>query len=323
MFSNNPANPAAAAPNLPFASLVPAVTQSAPGLPAAIPAAAPAATQNFNWEPQSFQEALKVAELLASSDLVPKEYRGNSANCFVAMQWGAQLGLKTLQALQNLAVINGRPALWGDTMIALVRGSPLCEYILEERDGDTAVCRVKRRGEAEQVRTFSIEDAKRAGLWNKQGPWTQYPDRMLQLRARAFALRDVFPDILRGIPMAEEVQDIPVKEIETVQRSAIAATPAPAPEAKPGYPAEKLEANLPKWKAAIASGRKSADEIVAMIESKYTLTQQQIDTIRQCATPAEQSRQPAAATPAASAQPAAATGDLLGDNDDNGVAAPF
>lgn len=320
MFSNNPANPAAAAPDLPLASLVPAVTQSAPGLPAAIPAAAPAATQNFNWEPQSFQEALKVAELLASADLVPKEYRGNAANCFVAMQWGAQLGLKTLQALQNLAVINGRPALWGDTMIALVRGSPLCEYILEERDGDTAVCRVKRRGEAEQVRTFSIEDAKRAGLWNKQGPWTQYPDRMLQMRARAFALRDVFPDVLRGIPMAEEVQDIPVKEIETVQRSAIAATPAPAPEAKPGYPAGKLEENLPKWHAAIASGRKSADEIVAMIKSKYTLTQQQIDAIRQCETQAEQSRQPAAATPAASAQPDAATGDLLGNN---GVAAPF
>ncbi|MFP3381680.1 hypothetical protein SB767_35775, partial [Bacillus sp. SIMBA_069] len=78
---------------------------------------------------------------------------------------------------QNIAVINGRPSLWGDAVIGLVRASPLCEYVTETDDGETATCRVKRVGEEEQVRTFSMADAAQAGLKGKQGPWTQYPKR--------------------------------------------------------------------------------------------------------------------------------------------------
>jgi hypothetical protein len=75
---------------------------------------------------------------------------------------------------------------------------------------------------------FSVADAKRAGLWGKSGPWTQYPRRMLQLRARGFALRDAFPDVLKGLVTAEEAQDYP-------QASPPAEAPAPAPriEQKP------------------------------------------------------------------------------------------
>lgn len=164
----------------------------------------------FDLSPRNFDEAWRMAEILAASDLVPKDFKGKPENCLIAMQWGAEVGLKAMQALQNIAVINGRPAMWGDSLIALARNSPLCEYVVESDDGHTATCKVKRRGEPEQVRTFSMEDAKRAGLAGKQGPWLQYPQRMRQLRARAFALRDVFPDVLRGLPVAEEVMDLPV-----------------------------------------------------------------------------------------------------------------
>lgn len=171
-------------------------------------AAKPAA--GFDLSPRNFEEAWRMAEILANSDLVPKDFKGKPENCLIAMQWGAEVGLKAMQALQNIAVINGRPAMWGDSLIALARNSPLCEYVVESDDGHTATCKVKRRGEPEQVRTFSMDDAKRAGLAGKQGPWVQYPQRMRQLRARAFALRDVFPDVLRGLPVAEEVMDLPV-----------------------------------------------------------------------------------------------------------------
>ena len=57
------------------------------------------------------------------------------------------------------------------------------------------------------TRTFSQEDAKRANLWGKAGPWTAYPKRMLQMRARSFALRDSFPDALKGVGISEEVRD--------------------------------------------------------------------------------------------------------------------
>ncbi len=161
----------------------------------------------FTMQPSNMEEAFRLAEMLADSELVPKDFRGKPGNVMVAMQWGMEIGLKPMQSLQNIAVINGRPCLWGDAVIALVRGSSVCEYVTETDDGKAAICAVKRRGEAEQVRTFSMDDAKAAGLLGKQGPWTQYPKRMRQMRARAFALRDVFADVLKGIQIAEEVMD--------------------------------------------------------------------------------------------------------------------
>ena len=183
----------------------------------------------FDLSPQNFEQALTFSNYLAESELVPKDFKGKPGNCLIAMQWGAELGLKPLQALQSLAVINGRPALWGDAVIALVRSSPVCEYVQEEDDGTTATCKVKRRGEAEQVRTFSMKDAAQAGLTGKAGPWSQYPKRMRQMRARSFALRDVFPDVLKGMPVAEEVMDTPKDmgpaQVVNPQAASEAATP--------------------------------------------------------------------------------------------------
>lgn len=241
-------------------------------------ALAPAARQQFDLSPQTFEQALTFCNYLADSDLVPKDFKGKPANCLIAIQWGAELGLKPLQALQNIAVVNGRAALWGDAVIALVRSSPLCEYISETDDGKAATCRVKRRGEAEEVRTFSMDDAKAAGLSGKQGPWTQYPKRMRQMRARAFALRDVFPDVLKGMPIAEEVMDIPAAGADGGRVVAtVVASKEPA-----AYPAEAFEKNLPTWRGVIESGRKSADEIIAMAETKGALSEGQKAAIRAC-----------------------------------------
>jgi len=174
---------------------------------ASAPAIIPAG--KFDLSPTTFAEALTLSDYLADSSMVPKDFVGKPGNCLVAIQWGMEIGLKPLQAMQNIAVINGRPSLWGDAVIALARNSAVCEYIIETQTATEATCRVKRRGEPEQVRTFSMVDAKAAGLAGKQGPWTQYPKRMMQMRARAFAIRDVFPDVLKGLPVAEEVMDMP------------------------------------------------------------------------------------------------------------------
>jgi hypothetical protein len=161
----------------------------------------------------------------------------------VAIQWGREVGLGPLQALQNIAVINGRPSIWGDAALALVRGHPDCASVQEGAEGEGDArhgwCEVTRRGEQPQRRTFSIADAKRAGLWGKSGPWTQYPDRMLQLRARGFAIRDVFPDALRGVLTREEAEDTP-PEPRHVENLAAAVAPAPAPAASPANEALPL-----------------------------------------------------------------------------------
>jgi len=158
--------------------------------------------------PQTLTEAMQYSEMMAKSQIIPKDYQGKPENVLVAVQWGHEIGLPPLQAMQNIAVINGRPSLWGDAMLALVRGSGKLEYIDERIDENgTAICRLKRKGEPEQIRTFGEEDAKLAGLLNKPGPWTQNKNRMKQMRARGFALRDVFTDVLKGMAVAEEVQD--------------------------------------------------------------------------------------------------------------------
>ena len=233
--------------------------------------------QQFNLSPQTFEQALTFCDYLAGSDMVPKDFKGKPGNCLIAIQWGSELGLKPLQAVQNIAVINGRAALWGDAVIALVRSSPLCEYITESDDGDTATCRVKRRGEDEEVRTFSMSDAKTAGLLGKQGPWTQYPKRMRQMRARAFALRDVFPDVLRGMPIAEEIMDIPASEPHRTTATVVSTEPAV-------YSAEEFTKNLPNWKAVIDSGRKKPEDLIAMVEAKAKarMTDEQRKQLRQC-----------------------------------------
>jgi hypothetical protein len=177
------------------------------------------AVATFDLSPQSLQEAFQLADRLSKSNLVPKDYVGKPENILVAIQWGMEIGLKPLQSMQNLAVINGRPAIYGDAMIALCLASPQCEYINETIENGVATCRAKRKGAPEQVRTFSREDAKRAGLLGKQGPWTQYENRMLQMRARGFALRDVFADALKGMNMVEELEDYPQEQ--TVQGSRV------------------------------------------------------------------------------------------------------
>ena len=228
--------------------------------------------QQFDLSPRNFEQALTFSDYLAESDMVPKDFKGKPGNCLIAIQWGAELGLKPLQALQNLAIINGRPSLWGDAVIALVRSSPLCEYVIESDDGNTATCKVKRRGEPEQARTFSMEDAKAAGLQGKQGPWSQYPKRMRQMRARAFALRDVFPDVLRGLPVAEEIMDIPPER----HMGAVEMVGAPPPPVGlPAYAADAFERNLPAWKKLIDSGKKTAADVIATVETKATLSPEQ------------------------------------------------
>jgi hypothetical protein len=144
---------------------------------------------------------------VVNSNLAPKTFQSPEA-VMVAIQHGMELGLAPMQALQSIAVINGRPVIWGDAALALATAHPDFEDIDETSRDGTAICTVKRKGRTPVTREFSEADAKRAGLLGKAGPWTQYPKRMLQMRARAFAIRDAFPDALKGVGIREEISDI-------------------------------------------------------------------------------------------------------------------
>ena len=234
-------------------------------------------TKAFDLSPQTFDQALTFSNYLADSDLVPKDFKGKPGNCLIAMQWGSELGLKPLQAMQNLAIINGRPSLWGDAVLALVLASPACEYVTETIDGDTSVCKAKRKGAPEQVRTFSDADAKAAGLLGKPGPWTQYKARMRQMRARAFCLRDVFADVLRGLPVAEELMDTPTEKFMGAADVVLPTTAAA--NVLPTWPDEQFAERLLTWKEAIIKG-KTVEGVITFALTKGVLTDDQLAQIK-------------------------------------------
>lgn len=248
----------------------------------------------YSLVPKSFDEAMQIANVLAKSQLVPKDYQDKPANVFVAVQWGQELGLAPLQALQGIAVINGRPAIWGDAALALCQARADFQDIEEKIVGTDkerkAICVIKRKGRAPTVVEFSVADAVKANLWGKQGPWTQYPDRMLQMRARGFALRNSFADALKGFKTAEEVQDYqdPVditpnqpatrvsETVDTVSGEVIKADEKPA---LPDYPQAKFDRHYPQWVAEVDAGTTTWDTVKKTVATKYKLTEAQLAKI--------------------------------------------
>ncbi len=216
--------------------------------------------------PQTFDQLVRFSEMAASSQMVPRDYLGKPTNIMVAVQMGSEIGLAPMQALQNIAVINGRPSVWGDAMLALCKAHPAWGGIKEMIDGtDTdmvAVCEIHRKGDHPVISTFSVDDAKKANLWGKTGPWQQYPKRMLQMRARGFALRDAFPDALKGLISAEEAQDIPADDFKGPTINAIVEPPEPINTAPPA-PRRTLRELLRDKLAACFS----QDDVAAVADS--------------------------------------------------------
>ena len=196
-------------------------------------------------QPTTMKEAMEFSEMLAKSNMVPPSFKGKAGDILVAVQWGYEVGLPPMSALQNIAVINGKPSIYGDAALALITSHREYAGHKEWIDGEVAHCMIARKVNGKIVeteRTFSMTQAKRAKLVGKQGPWSQYPERMLQMRARGYAMRDAFPDALKGVITAEEAQDHqtemrdvtpPQNALEQAfndQPAAIKATEPPTPE---------------------------------------------------------------------------------------------
>lgn len=171
---------------------------------------------------RSMEDMWRFAKAVRDSGLAPGSFQ-RPEQILIAIQCGAELGMPPMRSLQSFCVVNGAARLWGDAPLALVRQSGFLEYIKESIEGEgddmVAVCETKRKGDPEPKRAeFSVEDAKQAGLWGKTSssgkpmPWTQYPKRMLQMRARSFNLRDNFPDAFGGASIAEDFMGLEIPE---------------------------------------------------------------------------------------------------------------
>jgi hypothetical protein len=220
--------------------------------------------------PRNLAEAKDLAHDIFESRLCPPGL-DTEAKVFICILTGAELGISPMRAVQELAIINNRPTVPGGLALTLVRASGQLEDWEEgvdgEGDGRHGYCRVKRKGENRVYEsTFSVADAKRAGLWDTRAkvrrknrstgewfevandqPWFCYPDRMLVMRARGFRLRDSFGDILGGLYLKEEFEGTTIEgELASRPPSDIEPPPPPPPPPEgPGKPPETPPASDP------------------------------------------------------------------------------
>lgn len=206
----------------------------------------------------------RFSQCVVKSGFAPKGME-KAESVLIAVEMGYEVGLSPMAALQNTAVVNGRPTIYGDAALALVRGSGLLDFYEEKQVGtkgkdDFGYCvTAKRKGDsASYTETFTVADAKLAGLWGKPGPWTQYPARMLKFRARGFLLRDAFGDVLKGMRTYEEARDYIDVDAEIVEES---------------KPKQKLfKAKTEAQKPAVAEVSNLENEEVPQVEKPETET---------------------------------------------------
>lgn len=209
----------------------------------------------INLGPTSFSELEKFAKLLSNSNFVPAAMRGKPGDILAAVQFGAEVGLPPMQALVNIAVINGKPSIYGDAIPGICMRHPDWEGYEEEFDEGamTATCTVRRRGMKPVIKSFSQADAEKAGLWRKPGPWTQYTKQMLEWRAKGFSFRAAFPDALKGLISREEAGDYITLPAEDYK--AVANPPLPAPEPQPeSMLPEELDSRIHDMEYAFSRG---------------------------------------------------------------------
>ena len=187
--------------------------------------------------PQGFMQAAQRSARMM--DVPPRE--ALIGHLYAATEMARALDLAPVVALQYMCVINGRVCLYSDAPVALALRSGKVQdrdHRLVNLDGLRALTqddsipsrqaaardRLYIRGNANAsyraffasakrdnrwfTEVFDTEDARRAGLLDKSGPWKQYPQRMLKFRAETFLVRNVFPDAMCGLPTVDDVQSI-------------------------------------------------------------------------------------------------------------------
>lgn len=165
--------------------------------------------------------------------------KGNVSACMIVLMQGRQLNLPALTSLQQIIPVNGLLSVKGDAAKSMILGSgkvkPGSWTEVETgsiADEDFVVTFTATRIDSGETlsRSFSVEKAKKAGLWVtaeqlraqdgwkwKKSAWYKYPERMVKYRALGFLARDLFPDVMNGIYTTEEATDIPVDQSITLE----------------------------------------------------------------------------------------------------------
>lgn len=181
-----------------------------------------AESSTFDVMPKAFA----LADKLAQTEFVPVALRNKPAAVAACILYGHEVGMPPMSSLQHINVIQGRPGLSAAGQRALILANGHRIWVEEATTTRATVCSQRRGEERVSSTTWTLDDADRAGLKNKEN-WRMYPRNMLIARATGDNARGNFMDVLVGLPYnTEELEDL-------VEASAIAAGTANSPETPP------------------------------------------------------------------------------------------
>lgn len=161
---------------------------------------------------ESFRESYKLASVLAKSSLVPQQYQGKTEDCALAIDMAERMGVSPLMVMQSLYVVKGKPSWSGQACMSFIKakyGDAQPVYT-GQRGTDTRGCFVrviKPDGEVIEGTEVTIAMAKSEG-WMSNSKWKNMPEQMLAYRAAAFFARVYCPEILMGVSVEGEVEDM-------------------------------------------------------------------------------------------------------------------
>ena len=246
------------------------------------------------------------------------------SNCMIALDMSQRMGANPLLIMQNLHIIEGRPSWSSQFIIAAINNcgkfSPLRFDLqwLDEIDATYSTFEWEDRKKVEKKHKVRIKNARcvawaiekatgerlesapvtmemavNEGWFGKNGSkWKSMPDLMMRYRSAAFFGRIYAPELLMGLPTAEEMHDVfSVDADGTVTEGGKQSVPRTTGNIDPAtgevratglqpYTDDQFTKNLPSWRAAIEAGKATADAVIAKASTKGTLTPEQIDAIR-------------------------------------------
>jgi hypothetical protein len=239
---------------------------------------------------QEHTEIRGLSKEIALSQLLPQALRNKPADVMAILLTGKELGLQPMQAIRGIHIISGKASMSADLMGALVKQSPVCDFLtLVESTAKVATYRTKRKGEpGETAMSFTLEQAEAAKLLGNDN-WKKYPEAMLRARCLASICRAVYPDVCLGIYDSDsgEVEETPT--VASGEKAHVDSVKEKIREAVKPKPADIVEGEIVEEKPAPTpvehfttriNSSQSLEELKALVPEIKTLSKDDAAKLR-------------------------------------------
>ncbi len=174
---------------------------------------APAPSALSRFQPENLEQAMKVADVLARSGLLPEHLRGKPADVLATLIAGAEMGLGMMQAFRAIYLVKGKVGFYADFMLAKAKQHPRCvRFDMVESNNERATFETEEVGGKVTPLTYTLAQAQASGA-TRNPTYAAHPEAMLRARCISALVKLVYPDAFFGASSMEEVSEIEEREI--------------------------------------------------------------------------------------------------------------